>query len=81
MFPLGATHAIRRSVGASVATAQAVSPRFHVDFGVVQSEEANVAMLSSALTKLFIKGCIEGSRMKPVTSRPKATLKEIERML
>src|ERR1700730_10548284 len=46
VLPSGATHAIRRSLGAFVATAQAVSPRFHDDFGVVQSV-ANVLILSS----------------------------------
>jgi hypothetical protein len=47
ILPLGATQAIRRSAGAFVATAQAVSPRFQEFFGVAQSV-ANVLMSSSA---------------------------------
>ena len=38
IVPSGATHAIRRSSGAPVATAHADSPRFHWVFGVLQSE-------------------------------------------
>jgi hypothetical protein len=44
--PSGAIQTIRCSVGAPTTTAQTVWPRSHSDFGVVQSEDANVCTVS-----------------------------------
>ena len=58
---------IRRSSGAPVATAHAVSPRAHADFAVVQLE-AKVLMLSENAAVDLPRSNIEAERVKP-TSR------------
>lgn len=62
-LPSGATHTIRRSLTASVTPAQAVWPKFHSLFGVKQSFDWKVAMLSANAATELLGGNSEAERV------------------
>jgi hypothetical protein len=76
MLPSGATQTIRRSPIVPVATAHAVSFRPHTFFGVEQSFDWNVAMLSAKAAVDLPRSNIEAKKLRVISEQAKAKRNE-----